>query len=314
MSDTNLDATTTRSETPPAPLTGLTGAAAAVYTQLMGMTEPATVAELAHAAGIGHSTAGRAVTTLEKRGLAARTRGGHDGPRRMPDLWHPVTPTPNPETTNTPEHTEQPSDAQPESTPTGSAGPVNNDSERGEETSEDRAVSSASAAPAPTSPNPTITVDAHLPADTSLDAPDAPAAGETEAHTELESDTLHGDAPGDTEHSNGDNSKEDSPQSEEDDAPTPSEGTEAQTAPAQPTPAKDGRLAPGALRQMVIDHLHAHPAEAFTATRISRVIERSSGAIANALVKLVGSGIAEQITDQPRTYRLTQTARTPNIS
>lgn len=37
------------------------------------------------------------------------------------------------------------------------------------------------------------------------------------------------------------------------------------------------RLAPGALRDMVIAHLQAHPDEAFTATRISRVIEKSSG-------------------------------------
>lgn len=71
--------------------------------------------------------------------------------------------------------------------------------------------------------------------------------------------------------------------------------------------APDGRkvrLAPGALRQMVIDHLSAHPEEAFTATRISRVIEKSSGAIANALVTLTKQGIAEQASEQPRTYRL----------
>ncbi len=65
------------------------------------------------------------------------------------------------------------------------------------------------------------------------------------------------------------------------------------------------RLAPGGLRQMVIDHLQARPGEVFTATRISRVIEKSSGAVANALVALTRQGIAEQVSDKPRTYRLT---------
>ncbi|MFF4145661.1 hypothetical protein ACFY0A_30840 [Streptomyces sp. NPDC001698] len=63
------------------------------------------------------------------------------------------------------------------------------------------------------------------------------------------------------------------------------------------------RLAPGGLRQLVIDHLNAHPSEAFTATRISRLIDRSSGAIANALATLAKQGLAEQVTDRPRTYR-----------
>ncbi|WP_176969432.1 MULTISPECIES: hypothetical protein [unclassified Streptomyces] len=55
---------------------------------------------------------------------------------------------------------------------------------------------------------------------------------------------------------------------------------------------------------MVINHLQAHPDEAFTATRISRVIEKSSGAIANALDKLVTQEIAEQVNDRPRTFGL----------
>jgi DNA-binding IclR family transcriptional regulator len=54
---------------------------------------------------------------------------------------------------------------------------------------------------------------------------------------------------------------------------------------------------------MVLDHLQAHPEEAFTATAISRVIGKSSGAIANALVTLARQGITKQISDKPRTYR-----------
>lgn len=52
---------------------------------------------------------------------------------------------------------------------------------------------------------------------------------------------------------------------------------------------------------MVIDHLQAHPAEALTATKISRVIEKSSEA-ANGLAVLTKQGNAEQVSDRPRTY------------
>ncbi|RBM20178.1 hypothetical protein DEH69_09125 [Streptomyces sp. PT12] len=63
--------------------------------------------------------------------------------------------------------------------------------------------------------------------------------------------------------------------------------------------------APGELRQLVINHLTAHPEEAFTATAISRVIEKSSGAIANALVTLTKQGITQQVNNTPRRYQLT---------
>ncbi|GAA0475557.1 winged helix DNA-binding protein [Streptomyces olivaceiscleroticus] len=58
---------------------------------------------------------------------------------------------------------------------------------------------------------------------------------------------------------------------------------------------------------MVVDHLQVHPGDAFTATRLSRVIERSSGAIANALVTLLKQGLVEQVSDKPRTYQLVST-------
>ncbi|MER6572951.1 helix-turn-helix domain-containing protein [Streptomyces sp. NPDC001093] len=73
--------------------------------------------------------------------------------------------------------------------------------------------------------------------------------------------------------------------------------------PATASPGGSRRLARGALRQLVIDHLNAHPGESFTATRISRVIDRSSGAVANALVTLATQGLIERVTDRPRTYR-----------
>ncbi|WP_166028975.1 helix-turn-helix domain-containing protein [Streptomyces chilikensis] len=99
-------------------------------------------------------------------------------------------------------------------------------------------------------------------------------------------------------------------------APAPTPVPPAPELPAQRTapvltviPGGDGqRLAPGALRQMVLDHLTAHPGEAFTSTRISRAIGRSSGAIANALVTLTRHGLAEQVTVRPMRYRLAEAA------
>ncbi|WP_158621443.1 hypothetical protein [Streptomyces triticirhizae] len=46
---------------------------------------------------------------------------------------------------------------------------------------------------------------------------------------------------------------------------------------------------------MVVEHLKTHPDAEFTATAISRVIGRSSGAIANALATLTEQGIAQQV-------------------
>src|SRR5690348_16907075 len=56
------------------------------------------------------------------------------------------------------------------------------------------------------------------------------------------------------------------------------------------------------LRNIVRDFLAAHPGHEFTPTTISREIGRSSGAIGNALDKLVISGEAILVKDAPRIY------------
>ncbi|WP_344396675.1 hypothetical protein [Streptomyces vastus] len=272
MSDTTTDGTRTRHAAPaPEPLAQLTGAPAAIYTELTGLTESATAAELALAAGLGRSTTGKALTTLEEHGLAVRTPGGHDGPRRAPDHWRAA---PTPETNGDAPRSHEPADTQPESPDTDSPEPIENST-----ADED--------APA----------DEAAPADGTMDAPTAPAT----------------EAPQDAEHSEGDDTGENEPPtdgssdgSKNEDPPAPQTGAGRQTTPTEAIilPGEKKRLAPGALRHMVIDHLEAHPCEAFTATKISRVIEKSSGAIANALVTLARQGIAEQVSDKPRTYRL----------
>ncbi|MBC9718031.1 hypothetical protein H9Y04_36410 [Streptomyces sp. TRM66268-LWL] len=220
----------------PQPLTGLTGAPAAVYTELAALTAPATTAELALATGLGRSTVGNAVALLEKHGLAQRTPGGHEGARRVPDRWqiapadgHRVSPEPH-------QAAEEPSAT-------------------GDDPSE------------PTTMQATSTTDtepeaAAQPAAAPEDAPDAEV-------TESEACSLDTNEP-----------------------PVPHISLEAKQ-----------RLAPGALRQMVIDYLEANPEEAFTATRIGRVLGKSSGAVANALTKIASEGGAEQVTECPRTYR-----------
>jgi hypothetical protein len=62
------------------------------------------------------------------------------------------------------------------------------------------------------------------------------------------------------------------------------------------------RLAPGALQGLVQDYLTDHPGE-HGPTALGRALGRSSGAIANALQRLVDAGWAELAGDRPRRYR-----------
>ncbi|QRX95771.1 helix-turn-helix domain-containing protein [Streptomyces noursei] len=312
MTDTNTTPTpqpTPTTEPMAVPL-GLTGAAATVYTELMGLTEPVTVSELARAASVGHSTAGRWLTSLEKHGLAARTPGGHDGPRRMPDLWYPATPTPAPTNTSEPDDTA----TQPQSgtTPDDPAKHADSTTEDAGNTHEENPSATATT-PEPDNAPPTTDGEPGTSQGDSADEAPAPSPAtepeETAPAIGQEPSTRQTEPPQDTENSgdegDGDQNDERNAHGEGDTTTTGAKhATEPQTTPAVPASPMNGRLVPGALRQMVIDHLQAYPDEAFTATRISRVIEKSSGAIANALTKLVGLGIAEQVTDQPRTFRL----------
>jgi hypothetical protein len=72
--------------------------------------------------------------------------------------------------------------------------------------------------------------------------------------------------------------------------------------------AASGRRAPatrpGALRDLVEEHLRKFPGTAFTPHQVGKVLTRSAGAVANALDKLVSLGVAQMVTDKPRTYRL----------
>ncbi|GIF74115.1 MarR family transcriptional regulator [Asanoa siamensis] len=58
-----------------------------------------TVRDLATEAGVGQSTAAKAVAAMEAAGTAARTPGPANGNRKSPDLWHPATIEPTDEST-----------------------------------------------------------------------------------------------------------------------------------------------------------------------------------------------------------------------
>jgi hypothetical protein len=60
---------------------------------------------------------------------------------------------------------------------------------------------------------------------------------------------------------------------------------------------------PGGLRDKVLAHLDEHPDGEFTPHEIHKVLDHSSGAIANALETLVKLGDAEVATEKPRRFR-----------
>ncbi|GHJ35459.1 hypothetical protein [Streptomyces sp. TS71-3] len=254
MSTTTHDDTATPdAHASPKPHNELTDTQSAVHAHLLALTEEATAAELTVSAGLGRSTISKALAALENKRLAIRIHGGHDGPRRVPDLWRAATTNPPGHGDN--DHTEDPG---------------GNRSEYAAETSEEVRNAEPGEGAAPITPD-NGTADAGT-----ASAGDERHDGPQQAHTSQESS-------GSSEQQN----------------PT----SDVQTRVSR-TSGTRKRLAPGGLRQMVVEHLRAHPEKAFTATGISRAIDKSSGAIANALVTLTKQGIAEQVDERPRTYRL----------
>ena len=64
------------------------------------------------------------------------------------------------------------------------------------------------------------------------------------------------------------------------------------------------KLGKGGLEAQVLDHMAAHPKSEFTPTDLARVLDRSGGAIANALAKFATQGKVAQTSERPRRYRL----------
>jgi MarR family len=87
------------------------------------------------------------------------------------------------------------------------------------------------------------------------------------------------------------------------DANTPP--TVAPTPPAEPSPTEAGRLGAGQLRQLVLGCLAERPGQALSPTAIAKTLDRSAGAVANALRVLAGQGAVVQTQPKPRRYTIT---------
>jgi len=75
-------------------------------------------------------------------------------------------------------------------------------------------------------------------------------------------------------------------------------------APAATPPTADGRLQKGVLAIMVLDHLAAHPKDSFGPSALAKVLDRSGGAISNALAAMAVRGDVVLVSDKPRRYRI----------
>jgi predicted transcriptional regulator len=89
--------------------------------------------------------------------------------------------------------------------------------------------------------------------------------------------------------------------------PTPNPGPPAAalTQPPEPPATGAGRLGAGQLRQLVLDCLAKRPGQALSPTTIAKTLDRSAGAIANALQVLAGQGTVVQAQSKPRRYTIT---------
>jgi predicted transcriptional regulator len=74
--------------------------------------------------------------------------------------------------------------------------------------------------------------------------------------------------------------------------------------PADQTPTAQERLRPGQLHTLVLEYLTDHSGTEFTAPALSKVLERSSGAIANALARMARKGAVEQTCTAPKRYQV----------
>ncbi|MBB5157430.1 MarR family transcriptional regulator [Saccharopolyspora phatthalungensis] len=194
-----------------------------------------TTAELAEAAKVGRSTAGKVLAAWDKDGTVTRICGIAEGGRRAADRWT-----------------------------------VND--------AADTAIPEAETVDEPSNAN-----EASTPADV-LDEPGADTATTEEIPTE---DTV--------------SSVDCSPLEPVPDLPTQPD-TGANNSSGKPPSAKAGRLGKGELRGMVEDFLTEHAGEQFSPNAIGKALNRSAGAVNNALEKLVADGYALKTQNSPKRF------------
>lgn len=62
------------------------------------------------------------------------------------------------------------------------------------------------------------------------------------------------------------------------------------------------RLRPGQLDGLILGYLKDHPAEPLGPTAVAKALQRSSGAVGNALARLAAAGKIRQADEHPRRY------------
>lgn len=240
-----------------------------------------TAADLSAAAKIGKSTAQKILVKWAGDGSVTRTPGITDGGRRAADVWA-ITEI---DTATTP-------DSAPDAVTDGAP-------------ADERTVDTA---PADTTPEQQTTA----PADSDLadNTADVTPAEETLAES-ADAEPTAAPAPEDTQDTTDatDDTAPEKPEPANAEAAKPADGATpddaTQTASDGGTGGTSERLAPGALRGMVEDYLRDHPGEQFGPTAIAKALGgKSSGAVSNALDKLVADGVAVKTQDKPRRFAL----------
>jgi len=246
--------------------------AAAVLAALSAEPAGATMAVIAGHAGISAAAARQALIAHEKNGTATRVKGGKPG---IPDTWTPAAPA-------APDNEAPPAEAPGAGSTAGGGQPA--DAGQPGPASADGTAEGGEAGPG-TEPAPAVT---------------AGAAGNVLAITQAAGEAGKALAAGDLPA-----------------ALAALEAVRDQAAQGRRAlkAAASGRRAPatrpGALRDLVEEHLRKFPGTAFTPHQVGKVLTRSAGAVANALDKLTGLGVAQMATDKPRSYRLAPAAPAP---
>ncbi|WP_084316001.1 MarR family transcriptional regulator [Actinospica robiniae] len=243
----------------------------------------ASVTELAKRASLGRSTTARVLAVLEKKGLARRERT-----ERVPDLWFAahVAASANDESVEpTSASHAAPDEGSDYAEPACESVPQNTDpsTQEGQRQPEEETEPD----PSPAAPN--EDGGERVPQEAEGPGSPTPEVGGEQPEQAVENDQ-----------------GEQAPESaDEPDVPVEDGGEPA--VPEVPGAAASGtdapRLAKGGLRALVVAHLCAHPAEDFTASKLGRVLGKSSGAISNALDTLVKLGQAEMTCEKPRAFR-----------
>ncbi|WP_157187428.1 hypothetical protein [Nocardia vinacea] len=231
----------------------------------LGTNPGTTTAVLADASGIGLSTARRVLSGWETAG-AVLSHSDATSPRAA-KTWIAAETAPEPTTAE-------------------SAG-----SEPG---------TGESAAPEPVTPEP-------APAEPAAPEPISPAPVIPELPDPTDEQQAHADPDTDAPADPGPDTAPDAA------VAAPTDGDPVDPAPVTPVPADDAataeqesvlRLPAGALRGQVEDFLRDHPGEEYTPHQIGKVLERSSGAVHNALVTLTKGGTARQTSTAPKRFTL----------